>query len=230
MDSCNSFQLVNNATTLCTLPSGERMLVTVHQALLDRHPQQREALLQPHQCRAHNLIVNDVATCHKGSDGKPGLQNIVDSSTGNTPPFYWDGWKLYLAISKPSEADMCSNLPHIELTSPEPFTPTGRSAIRRVPCKRSPPDLPEWQARLGFPPMSVVKHTLENSTCLAENLDCETREYMRDHFQTRLHQLRPKRLDDVLYVDTFFSSITSVRGLKCSMFLALKRQNWIKPT
>jgi hypothetical protein len=38
---------------------------------------------------------------------------------------------------------------------------------------------------------------------------------MQDHFQTRLPQLKVRQVNDTCFVDTFFSSIPSVRGFTC---------------
>ena len=47
---------------------------------------------------------------------------------------------------------------------------------------------------------------------MVQSVEAETREIMRDHFQTRLPQLKVRRVNDVCYVDTFFSSLPSIRG------------------
>ena len=45
---------------------------------------------------------------------------------------------------------------------------------------------------------------------------------MRNYFKTRIWTLKPKRIDDVLFSDTFFSSVSSIRGYKCFQLFALK--------
>ena len=49
---------------------------------------------------------------------------------------------------------------------------------------------------------------------------------MRDHFQTRLPQLKVRRLNDLCYVDTFFSSIPSVRGYTSWNLFSFQRTGW----
>ena len=46
---------------------------------------------------------------------------------------------------------------------------------------------------------------------------------MRDNFQTRLPELKVRRVNDTCYVDTFFSSIPSIRGFNCWNLFAFKR-------
>ena len=47
---------------------------------------------------------------------------------------------------------------------------------------------------------------------MVKTVEAETREMMRDHFKARLLPLRPHRVNDTCFTDTFFSSIKSVRG------------------
>ena len=46
---------------------------------------------------------------------------------------------------------------------------------------------------------------------------------MRNYFKKRVWALKPRRIDDVLYSDTFFSSVQSIRGFKCFQLFALKK-------
>jgi hypothetical protein len=70
---------------------------------------------------------------------------------------------------------------------------------------------------------TVVDKTLKATTQLVASVESETREVMRDHFQTRLPELKVRRVNDVCYVDTFFSSIPSVRGYNCWNLFAFQR-------
>ena len=79
---------------------------------------------------------------------------------------------------------------------------------------------------MGFAPDHVVLRTLDATTQLVPTVEAETREMMRDHFQTRLPQLKVRRLNDLCYVDTFFSSIPSVRGYTCWNFFSFQRTGW----
>lgn len=50
---------------------------------------------------------------------------------------------------------------------------------------------------------------------MVKSVESETRAIMRDHFQTRLPELKVRRVNDVCYVDTFFSSVPSICGYTC---------------
>ena len=49
---------------------------------------------------------------------------------------------------------------------------------------------------------------------------------MRDHYRTRLWVLRPCRIDDVLFSDTFLSYVCSIRGYRCFQMFACKYSNF----
>ena len=85
-----------------------------------------------------------------------------------------------------------------------------------------------WRARLGYPTFEVTKATLDHTTNFVQTLQAETREYMKDHFKTRVWALRPRRINDVCYSDTFFSSICSIRGYKCFQLFAFKHSKYDK--
>ena len=61
----------------------------------------------------------------------------------------------------------------------------------------------------------VLKKTLSATIQMIPTVEAETRELMRDHFKTRIPELKLLRRNDIAYVDTFFSSIKSVRGYHC---------------
>ena len=86
-----NLELVNDAYTMAILPNNERVILLLHQCFLDDDPNQFEALLQPHQVRAHNVAVDDCAKCHLRSNGEPGGQCVIVD--GNILPLHFDGWK-----------------------------------------------------------------------------------------------------------------------------------------
>ena len=63
---------------------------------------------------------------------------------------------------------------------------------------------------------------------MVQTLEAETREYMRDHLKTRVWALKPKRIDDVMYAHTFFSSIVSIGGFKYFQMFAFKSSKFEK--
>ena len=57
----NNLELINKCYTVAILPSNNLIILKVNQCLLDKEPSQQESLLQPHQARAFEVIINDVA-------------------------------------------------------------------------------------------------------------------------------------------------------------------------
>ena len=51
---------------------------------------------------------------------------------------------------------------------------------------------------------------------------------MRDYYKTRIWALKSKRIHDNLYSDTFYSSLSSVRGYTCFQLLAFKKTKLVK--
>ena len=100
-------------------------------------------------------------------------------------------------------------------------------ALRRL-NKASDDDVKEWRARLGYPTYGTTRTTLKNTTQMVQILQAESREYLRDYYKTRVWALRPYRINDVMYSDTFFSSIPSIRGFKCFQLFALKGSKFTK--
>ncbi len=209
MSSGNTMLEVVNGYTLATLRDGRKFIIIVNQALLDRDARQTESLLQPHQCRAFGTAVDDCSTFHPDVHGGKGTQQIkVD---GTSIPLHFDGFKTYLSISLPTKEDF-EVLPHLELTSPMSYNPQDPRRYTRRVFKAVDVTFEEWRARLGYPTLAVTKKTIAATTQMVKTLEAETREYMRDHFKSRVRCLRPKRINDTLYSDTFFSTVKSIRG------------------
>ena len=219
MKSRKPLEVVNSCITCCTLNDKSKVLLVLNQCLLDSCSNQNESLLQPHQARAYGVVVNDVASRHLATDNKQGLQNLIVD--GKILPLDFDGCKCYFSISKPT-TDQLNSLPKFILTNTLPYTPQNMVVARNLKLKNL--DLiNKWRAQLGYPTYSTTSATLNNTTQLVQTLQSETREYMRDYYKTRVWALKPNRLNDVLYSDTFFSSIASIRSYKCFQLFAFKR-------
>ena len=193
MDSNESLEVVD-ACTLVTLRDGRKFIAIVNQALLDTDRHQTESLLQPHQCRAHNTIVDECPRRYLSSNGAPGGQCI--KTPDHTLDLHFDGWKCFLGISMPT-ADDFDKYPHVELTAPTPYEPEKRVYSRRM-HKTGEVSAEEWRARLGYPTLSVAKKTLESTTQLVKTLKAETREYMCDHRAQRVHSQDSKSVGPTL--------------------------------
>ena len=218
MRSEDALQVVDVAILITNPYTNNKIIGILNQSLLLRDENCIESLLQPHQARCFGTVIDDCCKHHMSTGGKPGTQSI--QVPGHEIPLLFDGWKSYLLISKPTEEDM-TTLEKIELTSPLPYEPDKRIFTRRVTVY-GPEEVSVWRKRLGYPPSAVVKKTLENTTQLIKSVEAETRELMRDHRLTRLYPLRPHRINDICYTDTFFSTMTSVRGYTMFQLFCLK--------
>ena len=223
--SSSSLEVVN-AATMVKLDNGEQFILVINQALLDEDENSTEALLQPHQARSHGVAVDDCAKRHKRVDGSHGGQCLKVSD--KTLPLHFDGWKCYFAISKPDQSDL-QRYKIIELTSIRPYEPTKRLHTRRSKKQSAAVSFTEWQARLGFPPLEVVQHTVKATTQMVKTVEAESRTYMRDHLKARLLPLRPHRINDTCFTDTFFSKIPSVRGFTMFQMFAFWQSKFDVP-
>ena len=217
--SSEPLELVNDAYTLATLEDDSRVIFKINQALCDKDPHAVEALFQPHQGRHHGVLIDDVSRRHQSITGDFGTQCIkIDQ---HTLPLMFDGFKVYCVLQKPTADDLSGQYPIYELTSERKYSPQRRCHTRRL--EKHPLKIEEWRANLGFPTIEKTKETLTNTTQYITSLQGETREYMRDYHKTRVFALRPRRLDDTLFVDCFFSSCRSIRGYTCFQMHALKQ-------
>ena len=126
----------------------------------------------------------------------------------HTLPFMFDGYKIYCVTDKPEPSDLNGKYPIYEITSSQPYEPQQRCYLHRL--EKSSTTIEEWRTNLGFLTTKKTKQTLDNTTQYIKTLEAETREYMRDYFKPCVFALEPRRLDDTLYVDCFFSSICSI--------------------
>ena len=82
-------------------------------------------------------------------------------------------------------------------------------------CQTKDNDLFKWKRRFGFAPTHAVSCTWSATTQMVKSVKSETREIMHDHFQTRLPELKVRRVNDICYMETFFSSAPLLRGFTC---------------
>ncbi len=199
---------------------GKAYAAYAYEALYDSDPAQKESLLSVHQSlRDQRNGIDDRARCERDLHGRPGLQAARFGD--QTIPFYFDGTKCFFAVYRISEVEECA-LPKIVLTDGSvPYKPFARLHSRRRPL--AAPDLVTWKRCLGFTPDHVVAKTLSVTTQLVPTVEAESREIMRDHFQTRLPELHVRRVNDTCCADTFFSSIPSVRGFTCWNLFSFQR-------
>ena len=113
-----------------------------------------------------------------------------------------------------------------EINSRLPYKPDKINNGDLINIKAS--TLNEWRSRLGYPTYGTTASTLQNTTQLIPSHRAETREYMRDYYKTRAWALKPRRINDNMYTDTFYSSLPYVRGYKWFQLFAFKRTKLIK--
>ena len=106
--------------------------------------------------------------------------------------------------------DEKKSLDIVVLMSPNENAPHNRVYSRNV--TRKDKDNGFWEGNLGFVPNNIIKKTLQYTTQLVPSPETETREIMRDHLKFCIPELKLYRANDTYCVDTFFSSVVSVRG------------------
>lgn len=190
---------------------GKAWQATLHEALYDSSPLQRESLLASAQVRAADNALDD---CDRNSPTTTGGYStqctIVD---GNTVPFLFNGLHCYYQV-QPITDDEIQTLPNLVFTNRDrPYEPTRRFNTRRTMTYHN--GLLDWKAALGFPPDNVVQKTLQATTQYVPSIESETREIMRDHFASRFPCFKFRRLNSIICLDTFFSSVKSIRGYTC---------------
>ena len=152
---------VVDAVTMLTMSDGSNIILQMNQSLLDSCPTQYESLLQPHQCRAHGVRIDDCPIQHRTIDGNNGTQSI--RIMDKIIPLQFDGLKCYMKITKPSSHDI-SKYPRVKLTSHMPYNPRRIYTRRRNTAMAE--DVNTWRANLGYPTFEVAKKTLECTICL----------------------------------------------------------------
>ena len=131
-----------DAFTLCTLPDDSKVpLFQFNQCLLDTDPLQTETLLQPHQARAHGVLVDDCTKQHPSITGQPATQCIQIGSDKFEMYFY--GWKTYFRVQKPTSSDLVK-YPIYEIATSRLYSPQCRRHTRRSKPTKKDVDIDLW--------------------------------------------------------------------------------------
>ena len=85
---------LGSGATLATTESGEKYILIINQALINTNPVQKEALLQPHQVRQHNVCIDECSKRHKKEDGSQGTQSITVPADDTRILCSFDGFKF----------------------------------------------------------------------------------------------------------------------------------------
>ena len=135
-------------------------------------------------------------------------------------PLMFDRFKVFCVITKPNLSDLNWKFPIHKLTSPLFYNTHRRCHTRRL--QQNPFKIKEWRANIGYPALEKTQQTLRNTTHYIQTLEGETHEYMQYYHNTCTHILWPRRLNDRIFVDCFFSHIRSIRGFNCFQMHVLK--------
>jgi hypothetical protein len=120
--------------------------------------------------------------------------------------YYFDGTKCFLQqVERVTDDDM-HTLPSETLTSGD--KPLNHLFICIPDIKRQL-ILGNGNDNLVFL-HHVIWKTLNATTQLVPSVEAETQDIIRDHFQTRLPQLKVQHINDTCFVDTLFSSVPSI--------------------
>ena len=198
---------VVSAVAMLVCEDGKAYAAYAHEALLDSNPAQKESLLSVHRSlrNPHNGI-DDRARCERNVHGNSGMQ--MARFDDKRLPFFFDGTKCFFEVRPITEAEK-RKLPKIVLTDGSiPYDPMARLHSRRRPKVEI--NKMEWKRCLGFALDHVAEKAVAATSQLVPTVEAETREIMRDHFQTHLPQLKVRRVNNMCYVDTFFASLPSV--------------------
>ena len=208
-----------SACTLVVSPEGQKWLIQIHEAIWVENAQTKESLLHPFQAMRHGVVFDMTPLGYKAINNMGGQQVMVVGD--QKIPMRFDQKKLYLELRRPSDHDLRIK-EYIELTSCQPWTPEEDMRRDARPARTYKKEdylvvtLEEWRKCLGFVPDEVIEQTLEATTqfCLIPEEDY--REVPRKHYKSRFPFLREKRLNGEVHSDTFFPSVTSAQGHKCS--------------
>jgi hypothetical protein len=183
---------------------GVQHIAIAHEALYDSNPAQTESLLSVHQSlRDRQNGIDDRARCEMDFHGKPGAQAARFGTT--IIPFFFDGTKCFFEVVPITDAELQSAASVVVITDGTvPYEPMARCTPDVAPVGGTVP-VSQWKQRLGFAPDHVVQKTLDATMQLVPTVEAETREVMRDHFQTRLPELKVRRVNRILVMWIRFS-------------------------
>jgi hypothetical protein len=216
-DPPESRPTVDAVTHATIMGRDEPVLLKLHRATLIGDPKQSESLVVPFDMMRNGIAVDCTPLQHGGS--------ASITYDGEEFPWAYDGEKMFIDISKPTQDDInageaaaittliLNNLldAMYNVSGSQRRIPPGATSFPKVPIE-------EWHKRFAMLPTDVVTKTLTNTTQFYVNVEHENRRHPRRHLKSAYPALRCKRRDEVMATDTFFPSITSTRGNTCSQF------------
>ena len=196
------------------------VLLVMNESTLLEDPNENESLATPFDMMRGGIKLDMTPVQHGGKCGF-----TVDTKFF---PFQYDGEKIYVNISKPSEHNL-DTLEWFELNREnDPDTPVLNDQDR-VSCRKQSHilagDIPlnEWQKCLAMLPEDVVTKTLQNTTQYYLNAEHENCEDPRRHMKPAYRGIRHKRRNEIVASDMMFPSHVSSRGNTYSQFFTMQK-------
>ena len=100
--------------------------------------------------------------------------------------------------------------PVYELTSSHEYKPQSSLNTKRLDSAHAKVNVSEWRKMLAYFTFEITKFTLAVTSQVVTTFQAESKEYTRDYYKARVWYLKPRKIDDVCYSNTFFASITSI--------------------
>lgn len=210
----------------------EPILLLFHQTCYIDEKEQHESLCHPYQCMDHGVNFDLTPLGHQDDQGNNGRQ--IMKVEDREIPLEYDGRKMYVNIRKPTNEEL-ETLEVLEMTSPDPYDPTGNMENKVARNKNSKTkecpggwNIQKWQDNLGLAPEDVIRKTFDATTQLAMNVEIENRSIGRKHYKSRFPFLREKRLNDEFHTDTYFPSENTNDGNTCSQMFIGRNSDFMR--
>ena len=182
---------------------------------------QKESLVLPNHMRLSGVIVDNLDDrAPRIGPSMKGAQTIKVKK--RTIQMKYDGSTSSFKTELPSAIDLAC-LPRVYILKGRHYQ------FKKIKSRRGKVD---FHKRLsdcfGGIPDHVVKEMLKCTTLEYSSVTVENSINPRDHYVPRFPALRPFRLTRLVYTDTFFPKVTSIRGYKCFQLFGIKHAQYIK--
>ena len=198
------------------------LLVGEDMIIMCKHKMQKESLVLPNHMRRSGVAVDDL---------DPNVPPIAPNMRGAQTLTLGDH-----VIQM--EFDSSSSVFRTELPTEEEIATLPRLYILKKDCLPGRKDITSRRQKLAFferlgdclggVPDRIVSKTLLNTTQEYPTVPIESSLVPRDHVLPRFPAIRPKRLARLVYTDTFFPTVKSIRGYTCFQLYGIKTEQFIK--
>ena len=200
-----------------------------YESLFDATPGQNESLLSVHQALRMKGNAIDDRSPEELRDTEGNAGTLSSRFGKEVLHFHYDGSKCFYEVLPISFQEM-DKLPQVVLTDGtrpyEPFDRRLHSSLM-TSVRRNPLIDINWKENLGFIPDEIVEKTKLATTQMVPTVEAETREIMKGHLKSRIPpELRLRHVNDIVCIDTFFSSVLSIRKYKCFNLFGFKTSHF----